>query len=144
MKLFLSIEAQNAVESGLADVLYSVTQQLKFVTDKDADLENLNNYGTEFRLIAIIPTCVDDAYWHALGWKERMNVSRKNKEADIRLRIDYNDFINRTPEQKREIFIETIIRSIRALQTKAKGDFQGEVLITDILKALKLDSSSLS
>lgn len=40
MHLFLSIEAQNATDIGLAKILNDVTQTLKFITAKDENLED--------------------------------------------------------------------------------------------------------
>ena len=144
----MSIEAQNATESGLADILNEVNGQLSFITDKKSDLEDVDNYGTEFRILSIIPTCVDDLFWTALGWKERTKIWRKRREADIRLRIDYNRFISETPEKQRLLFIENIVASIRILQGQSKGDFQGDRLISDILSktgvAQKTGDGSLS
>lgn len=144
MRLFLSIEAQNAVESGLADILQEVNSKLSFVTNSDANIENIDNYGTEFCLVSIIPTCVDDLFWNSLGWKERTQVWRKKKEADFRLRMDYDRFLNETTSKKRLMFIEVIIKSIEMVQERAIGDFKGDLLIYDIRKALELDDDSLS
>lgn len=143
MKLFMTIEAQNAFECGLADIFHEINEQLSFVTAKQAGLEDIDNYGTEFRVISIIPTCVDDAFWSALGWKERIKVWRKRKEADIRLRMDYSRYMSESHENQRLLFIKTIIRSIRVLQEQSRNDFKGELLILDILKALNVQQSQL-
>lgn len=143
MELFLTIEAQNAVESGLADIFHEVNEQLFFVTAHKAGLEDVNNYGTEFRVVSVIPTCVDDSFWNALGWKERTKIWRKKKEADIRLRIDYNRFLNETTKNKRLLFIDVIIKSVQALQERSTGDFRGDMLILDILNALNVQQSQL-
>lgn len=140
MKLFLTLEAQSEVLSAL---LRQTTRELSFVTDREAHLEDVNNYGTEFRLIAIIPTCVDDGFWNALGWKERKQIWRKKKEADIRLRMDYDRFVQETPENQRLMFIDIIVRSIQVVQEKSKGDFRGNELIADILKALNTTQDQL-
>lgn len=138
MHLFLTIEAQNAARNGLADILREVTKELSFVTDKDIGLEDVNNYGKEFKSIAIIPSCVDDDFWRALGWKERVQIWRKKGEADIRLRMDYDRFITEDDTNKKIMFVEIIIKSIRSIQSRSKGDFDGEKLIEDILIATKL------
>ena len=140
MKLFLTLEAQSELLSAL---LRQTTRELSFVTDREAHLEDVNNYGTEFRLIAIIPTCVDDGFWNALGWKERKQIWRKKKEADIRLRMDYDRFVQETPENQRLMFIDIIVRSIQVVQEKSKGDFRGNELIADILKALNITQDQL-
>ena len=138
MHLFLTIEAQNANRNGLADILREVTKELSFVTDKDIGLEDVDNYGKEFKSIAIIPSCVDDDFWRALGWKERVQIWRKKCEADIRLRMDYDRFITEDDTNKKIMFVEIIIKSIRSIQSRSKGDFDGEKLIEDILIATKL------
>lgn len=144
MELFITIEAQNATDNGLFEIFRDVNQQLSFVTDRNFELENINNYGAEFRIISIIPSCLDDNYWKASGWKERKQIWRKKKEADIRLRLDYNRFIEETMENRRLMFIDIIVKSIQAVQEKSIDDFQGEKLIEDILTALNVTKSQLS
>ena len=112
MRLFLTIEAQNATESGLSNLLKEINTELDFVTSKDRGLETVDNYGTEFKEIAIIPTCASEEYLKILGWKERKQIWRKKQEADIRLHMDYDRFINETEENKRLMFIHIIIKSI--------------------------------
>lgn len=143
MYLLLTIEAQNATENGLAKIFGDTLCQLKFVTDREAGLEDINNYGTEFRSVAIIPTCLDDHSWEILGWKERKQIWRKKREADIRLRMDYYRFVKETPENKRLMFIDIIVKSIKVVQEKSKGDFRGNELINDILKALNVTQKEL-
>ena len=74
MLLFLTIEAQDCTNNGLAEIFSDTNKALSFVTNKDSNLENVDNYGTEFSLIAIIPSCMDDSFWNALGWKERKQI----------------------------------------------------------------------
>lgn len=143
MHLFITIETQNGTENGLAQIMWDIICQLKFVTDTQAGLEDINNYGTEFRSIAIIPTCVDDDFWDILGWKERTQIWRKKREADIRLRMDYERFIRETPENKRLMFIDIIVKSIKVVQEKSKEDFRGNDLISDILNTLEVTQEQL-
>lgn len=140
MKLFLTLEAQSKALSAL---LRQVTRELRFVTDRETHLEDVDNYGTEFRLIAIIPTCVEDGFWNALGWKERKVIWRKKREADIRLRMDYDRFVNETPENQRLLYIDIIVKSIKVVQEKSTGDFRGNELIFDILKTLHVTQEQL-
>ena len=90
MRLFLTIEGQNCTENGLATILQQTIVELSFLTSQTAISESSCDYGTEFQLISIIPSCMDDTFWSAIGWKERKLIRRKNREADIRLRMDYN------------------------------------------------------
>lgn len=142
MRLFLSIEAKKAEEIGLSNILSEVTNELSFITAKSADLESLNNYGTGFRTIAIIPTCVDDNFWNAIGWKER--VYARKGEADVRLRMDYERFVRETDQNKRLMFIDVIVKSIRKLKAKTTKDFDAEKLVADILSALNVKAEELA
>lgn len=144
MRLFITIEAQNATESGLSTIMWNVTEKLDFVTNPSKDLENANNYGTEFKELAIIPSCMDDTFWQATGWKERKQIWRKKGEADIRLRMDYDKFITSTPENKYLMSVDTIIKSIQVVQERSKGDFNGDKLITDILSELDITKEQLN
>ena len=143
MRLFLTIEAQNATESGLSNLLKEINIELDFVTSKDRGLETVDNYGTEFKEIAIIPTCASEEYLKILGWKERKQIWRKKQEADIRLHMDYDRFINETEENKRLMFIHIIIKSIEVVIERANGDFNGQQLIDDILTKLKVKRGQL-
>ena len=139
----MTIETQADVDDILGAIFWETKCQLAFITDKEAGLEEVDNYGTEFRLISVIPTCLDDQFWEASGWKERKQIWRKKKEADIRLRMDYDRFVRETPENQRLMFIDIIVKSIQAVQEKSKGDFRGNELIADILKALNITQDQL-
>lgn len=141
MRIFITIEAQSVDESGIDNIMRTVDKELSFVTDEK--LEHIDNYGTEFQEIAIIPTCVDDNFWEILGWKERKQIWRKKKEADIRLRMDYYKFMKESYENKRLMFIDIIIKSIQVVQEKSKGDFKGDELIKDIMKAVNVTQEQL-
>ena len=144
MRLFLTIEGQNCTENGLVEILEETKKKLSFVTEKEMDAQPQNNdYGTEFRLICVIPTCVDDTFWDALGWKERKLISRKKGEADIRLRINYEHFMKSTAREQRLLFYGIIIKSIQVVQERAVGDFRGNELIADILSALDVSEEEL-
>ena len=139
----MTIETQADVDDILGAIFWETKCQLSFITDKEAGLEEVDNYGTEFRLISVIPTCLDDQFWEASGWKERKQIWRKKREADIRLRMDYDRFVRETPENQRLMFIDIIVKSIQAVQGKSTGDFRGNELIADILKALNITQDQL-
>ena len=143
MILFITIEAQSDVSSALMQIAKETIQTIHFVTDKNSVLENINNYGTEFKVISIIPSCVDDEFWNALGWKERKQIWRKKGEADIRLRMDYDRFVAETPQNQRLLFYGIIVKSIQAVQERSEGDFRGDDLIKDILSAFNVSKEDL-
>lgn len=141
MELFITLETE--MIGHISEILNKITQELDFVTNQNADLEYVNNYGTEFRSIGIIPTCFSDETWELIGWKEQKQIWRKKKEADIRLRMDYYQFKRSNPENKRLLFIDIIIKSLKIVQERSKGDFKGEQLINDILNALDVTQEQL-
>ncbi len=142
MRLFISTECMKAEQNDIPSILSELHSKLNFVTKKGIEKEN--NYGEEFEDIGVIFTCIDNEFWENMQWKERRLVSRKRKEADIRLRIDYDRFINSSYEIKRLLVIDNIVKSIEVVISKSKGDFKGEQLINDILKALEVDKDDLN
>ena len=70
-------------------------------------------------------------------------ISRKKREADIRLFMDYDKFVKENEENKKLMFVSVIIKSIEVIIEKSKGDFRGEKLIEDILDALKISREQL-
>lgn len=70
------------------------------------------------------------------GYKERKLYKRKTKEADIRLRIDYNEFIHASEEERLNIYNNHIVQSIRTLQKKLGPDFDYSKLEEDVKQAL--------
>ncbi len=91
-----------------------------------------NNYGDAINLISIIPTIFSPKTFEALPYKERKYFSWKNKEADYRLRIDYDKFIKGDDLTKRNLILDNIIQSIRLLNKKVKKGFEGKKLENDI------------
>lgn len=138
MKLFITIEAERAEETGIDNIMTEVRKKLSFLS------EDTDAYGTEFNDISIIPVCVSEEMWQTLGWKERKLISRNKKEADIRLKMDYHRFINETDKNKYLLFTDIIIKSVCIVNDKSKGDFKGDKLINDILKALDISKEDLN
>jgi hypothetical protein len=120
-----------------------VMEKLSFVTNRNIGLEKIDNYSMEFADIGIITICISQELIDDGWFKERVLVKRKINDADIRLRMNYDRFITSSPEVQRLMYIENIVRSIRALQKKSKQDFRGEELIKDILKALDVTENDL-
>jgi hypothetical protein len=142
MKLVISVEAQNAFEIGLGEILREVNESIKSINDNS--LVSESKYGNEFVSIGIIPSCMEEKMWTALGWKEKKLIKRTKREADIRIRMDYDRFIRESPSNKRLIFIKTIVESLKIVQEKSKFDFKGEELINDILFLLNVSLDELN
>jgi len=144
MYLFLSCEAQSPATAAIAILMKEFNTKLNFVTNRDVDLKSIDNYGTEFNDIGIIVTCISKEWLLNMdNYKERKLVRRKAKEADIRLQMDFELFIQENSENQRLMYLDTIIKSIRVIQERSKGDFRGNELVNDILKALDVDPAKL-
>lgn len=137
MKLFITIEAERAEETGIDNIMTEVRKKLSFLS------EDTDAYGTEFNDISIIPVCVSEEMWQILGWKERKLISRKKKEADIRLKMDFQRFNKADAEEKYILFADIIVKSVLVVKEKSKSDFKGDKLIADIIKALNLSKEDI-
>jgi hypothetical protein len=143
MLLGFALETCPPVGDLLIPIQKEIRENLSFVTKRNAGLEKVDNYGMEFEDVGIISICISQELIDVGWFKERVLAKRKAKEADIRLRMNYDKFISSPPEIQRLMYIENIVRSIRALQKKSKGDFRGEELIKDILEALDVMENDL-
>lgn len=103
--------------------------------------EDDGKYGYEFRDIGIITMILSEDLDHVL---ERKFISRKNKEVDIRLRINYKKFVESDENQQFILYVKNIIDSIKVVNGRKKGDFNGEKLIDDILSTLGLSLEKLA
>ena len=85
------------------------------------------------------------------NYKERKLIRGKLFEADVRLYVDYQRFIRgrfdiEAEPYKQErllLLLKNIVDSIMVLESWKKGDFQGEKLIEDILKAMNMKREDL-
>ena len=89
------------------------------------------DYGEEFQCIGIIPVIMPEEYHD--GYTERRQIWRKKREADIRLYIDYEKYIKGDSKTKLMLWTKCIVDSIEVVESRKKGDFQGEKLIQDFL-----------
>ena len=141
MKIFVSSEES----IGVGNKTNSIYQVVDPVCQKLAE----NNYGSEFEIISIIPTIMEDRFLSS-EWKERRLIRYAKKDADIRLIMDYNKFVNADEKvkstklfhiAKKEYHGELIppeSDDFKVVDSKKRGDFQGNELISDVLDALKV------
>jgi hypothetical protein len=137
MRIFISGETDGKISDVIGKLLSEIHQKFK-------PLES-NDYGSEFTNIGIIPIIIDPrrGLFEEGFFKERKLIKRKAREADIRLRTDYNKFFSADYEKKRLLFLENIIRSVRVIGDKSKLDFNAEKLINDIYKLFDIDAKVL-
>ena len=128
MNFFLSAEVYGAAYSRWRPLRIQAEKQLETLRDKD--------YGDELKSIAIISIIVPTSFYDEGGYQERKLYKRKTKEADNRLRIDYNEFIHASEEERLNIYYNHIVQSIRTLQKKLGPDFDYSKLEEDVKQAL--------
>ena len=137
MRIFVSGELDEKISQDFRQLYREADKLLK-------PLES-NDYGSEFKYIGIIPIIIDPkrGLLEAGFFKERKLIKRKTKEADIRLRTDFDKFYAADHNKKRLLLVDNIIRSIRVIGEKSKSDFNSEKLIADILKVFSVNAEDL-
>ena len=129
MDIFLSAETEGPAASKWFVLQKEFTPLLKSLSEK--------SYGEDLTSIGIISILLRDKYlgddWH----RERKYYSKKNKEADIRLKMDYQKFLRASPEDARKMYIEHILDSISIAGKKAGKGFNLEHLLSDVREVLK-------
>ena len=128
MEVFLSAEIEGPVTSKWFLLQKEFTPLLKTLESK--------KFGETLTSIGIITILLRDKYLEDGGYKERRYYSKKNKEADIRLRINYYAFLKASDEEARKIYIDHILQSIRIAGVKAGKGFDLERLIADVQELL--------
>ncbi len=83
-------------------------------------------YSSQLDRIAIIPFCISDP-----TVPERRYVSLKKRCADLRLRIDWADFVRAAPEQRRLLCLENL-RASAAYIAKKDASFHLEEFLADV------------
>ena len=144
MRLFITTEGQVDMRNEISEI----DKKLEFVTAKDKGLEDIDNYGTEFKTLYIIPTISSGNLIELFSWKEIKLVCSEKKDADIRLFMDGDKYWGNKhwaekTKKRKLLFVKAIIDSIDVVIEKSKGDFRGEELKRDILKALKVKKEKL-
>jgi hypothetical protein len=137
MRIFVTGELDEKIGHDFGQLLRESDELLK-------PLES-NDYGSEFVDIGIIPIIIDPkrGLFEAGFFKERKLIKRKAREADIRLRTDFDKFYAADHNKKRLLFVDNIIRSIRVIGEKSKSDFNSEQLIADILRVFNINEEDL-
>ncbi|HFK1533770.1 TPA: Imm44 family immunity protein [Bacillus cereus] len=135
MRFFLSGELEGDIAEEFINIISEIGSELEGL--------NSNDYGSEVEEIAIIPIVakITPEYEDAGFFKERKLFKRKSKEADFRLRIDYETFLSADYATRKILIIRNIFQSIRILGEKAKFDFNAIKLEQDILQIFDINGS---
>ena len=129
MEIFLGAEIEGPATSKWFDLQKEFSVLLGELKDE--------NYGDSLTSIGIISILMHPEYFEGEGYKERRYYSRKNKEADIRLRINYTDFVNSNNETRKGIYISHILEAITIAGNKAGDGFDLNRLLFDVQRLLK-------
>lgn len=126
MKIFLGAELEGKASSCWFSLQLEYNEKLKIL--------NNQNYGDELNDIAIISIIFIESPKE--GFPERRLFQRKQKSADIRLRIDYKKFTTAKPEVRRQMYIQHILDSIDTLRHKVSKDYKFDELYNDVKNIL--------
>jgi len=74
--------------------------------------------------------------------KEHTKVAKSSRETDIRIIIDYTDFLHGSTQQREAIVREALLESIHRLSQKRIPDFDFTKLQKDAAEALRLPNSA--
>lgn len=131
MKIFLGAETDSLAGSKWFVIQKEFSPLLRSLIN--------NDYGENLKNISIISILLSDKYLEDGGYRERKYYSRKEKSADIRLRLDHKKFIRANEMERREMYFNHILLAIRIAGEKAGPKFDLERLLSDVNAVLKKD-----
>lgn len=133
LKFFMSGEVDAIIADEFRELRKEIEQKLKYLEEK--------HYGGGLKEISIIPIVVNltPELEEAGFFKERVLYSRKNKDADVRLRIDFDEFQKADIEKRKLLLIKNVLQSVCVLGAKVKKDFAFSTLEKDIKELFYLD-----
>ena len=139
--LFISCEIWKEAES-VPKIICDICRRI--------DIKNYNatQYASNLESIGIIVNCFPNDFLVA-GWgKPRKYNSYKNKYADIRLPIPYEQFINSCYEEQYLMVVKNVVESLQIIDEKCKkskkGMFNSEKVIDDLLQKLGITSADIT
>ena len=115
--VFFSVEGEGAAAVKIMEILNPIQAALN---------EMDKRYSSQLDRIAIIPFCISDP-----TVPERRYVSLKKRCADLRLRIDWADFVRAAPETRRYLCLENL-RASAAYIAQKDASFQLEEFLADL------------
>lgn len=109
------------------------------VVDPMLDEIRARSYGNALRELGIFAVIMKESSYEESCWKEKRYYSATKMTAEVRLRINYRNFVFAKPENQINMYKELIIRAFEiAVERIQKIDkqFCGEELLCDVNKAL--------
>ena len=133
MRLFISTEAQ----SSSGHIISNIRNQIE---SRIGNIE-VTNYTNDLDSIGIIINCFDKNFLSVGFGKTRKYISYKNRYADIRLNIPFEEFMEADKDKRIDMVKNNIYESIRSIDSKLNKKngckFDGERMISDIEEKLK-------
>lgn len=138
MNIFLSSEAHVSASVIICYNIRIIKSKIKTI--------NISDYTDVIDDIGIIINCFPIEEMNA-GWgKKREYISYKNRFADIRLPIDFDELVSADRHKQYLMVINNIIESLRVIKRrldKKKMQFDFERMVQDILSKLEVEQAEL-
>lgn len=133
LKVFISIEADNAVAYIINDI--------RKIIEKETGAIEVCDYTNDLDRIGIIINSWNENSLKFGHGKPRKYISYKQRFADIRLNIPYDEFLAADKKKRFEMVKKNIYDSIKVVDerlSKKKGcSFDGDRMIADIEERIK-------
>lgn len=125
MELFLTSESYGTASALWLLLCKEFNKNLEWL--KSAD------YGDELTSICIVSIIMPDSYYEDGGYRERILFKKSSKEADVRLRIDYKDFVSASYGKRKQLYCEHIVQALNSIRDRISKNFELDALIDDVV-----------
>jgi hypothetical protein len=106
------------------------------VNDIMQKLVSENDYGSGVELLTVVHSIFPESFYEKNPeFIRRVQFFENNKEADARLKMDFDEFFKGDAKKKQEIIVQNLIDSIKAIKVIVQEGFDAEKLMQDIQNA---------
>ena len=123
MKVWMSSETSK----GMGELLRITRNTLEKAINKH--LQEIEYENDKLDSLDVIIILRDDDYFN-----EIKKYRKSKKDTDIRLKIDYNTFLNANEEERKNLILDVLLRSLDILEDKGLDNFNE---VRDYFKSLK-------
>lgn len=128
MEIFLGAELEGAAGGRWFALQKDFSKRLSPIKARD--------YGLDLVNIGIISIIMKEETLQDGAYKERKYYNRKEKSADIRLRMNYEDFVKACDRDRREMYTSHILQAVQIACEKAGDRLNSDQLLNDIKELL--------
>ena len=125
MEFYFTGEIMEDVEEAYSEVENIVLKKLNTSL-------NSQDYGPGLKILGIIFMIASDELVGEGLFNEKITYMKKDKDSDIRLRIDHATFREVDLDSQIRLLVDNLIRAVREIKKKIKEDFDSERLAKDI------------